>query len=112
MDDTMGDFFDSASPKPATPEQPTPAKKERKKRTPRQPPVTATPPAEKKKRGPKPAGDKKVRTAKIEIGAALHALAGLNEDEMAMVIAAANKLSGLPKKSRGRIVAALARMFQ
>lgn len=117
MDDSLGDFFDSqaAQQQPAAakaePEAPN-SKKERKKRTPRQPPADAASPTEKKKRGPKPGGNKKARTAKIEIGAALHALAGLNEDEVAMVIAAANRLSGMPKKSRGRIVAALARMFE
>lgn len=122
MADDMTDFFDSqAKQAEATPaaEAPAAPKNGRKKRGKRKPPVEATPAAEapapkkeRKKRTPRAAGEpRKAKTAKVALDVAITALAGLKPDEAQMVAAAAGKLGAMPKRSRSRIVAALARMF-
>lgn len=121
MDDALPDFFDQADKAEATNK---PAKNgRRKKRTPRpQPDQSVAEAADKpakngrrKKRGPKPGAkrkERKPRAPKIDLTAALDALAGLTEDDAKIVSRiAAGLLQQLPKRSRGRVVAALARLF-
>lgn len=121
MADDMTDFFDSqakqaeAAPQTEAPAAPKNGRKKRKKRTPPTeaavPMETPTPKKERKKRTPRAAGERKPRSAKVLLDVAITALAGLKPDEAQMVAAAAGKLGAMPKRSRGRIVAALARMF-
>lgn len=121
-ENTPQDFFDSQN-KPEAP--PAEQKKPRKPRSARKPPAEAAPVADKPKRERKkraaPAGNgaapkkerkkREPRAAKVALDVAISALAGLKPDEAQMVAAAAGKLGTMPKRSRGRIVAALARMF-
>lgn len=116
MEDTpLPDFFDSQA-KPAETAAPESAPK--KKRTPRAQPAgeapTAPPPAapkpERQKRGPnkKP---RQARSAKIELSVAFHALTGLSLDEARIMASITSGLQQVPRKSRGRVVAALAKLF-
>lgn len=127
----LQEFF-AADPIPLKAQENEP-KKERKKRTPRAEPKRAAPeePKAPKKRGRKPkvvgqAPDFRVlhrelnaikqrnglsNPVKVNLGAAIAALAGLKPEEAQMVARAAQTLGTMPKRSRGRIVAALARMF-
>lgn len=119
-ENTPQDFFDSQNKPDAPPAEPA---KERKKRSPRKPPADAAPAEPKKERkkraaptgnGAAPKKERKKReprAAKVALDVAISALAGLKPDEAQMVAAAAGKLGAMPKRSRGRIVAALARMF-
>ena len=130
MNDKLGDFFETTPP----PGSDTPAespKSGRKKRNKRKPPATEVAPAadapkdgRRKKRKPRqtpaegtaatPKRTRKTRqprSVKIDLAVAVQAMAGLKEDDAAIVAVIAERLNTLPKRSRGRIVAALARMF-
>ena len=124
-ENTPQDFFDSQNPPAAAP-PPAPPKKERKKRSPRKPPAEAAPaadvsPTNRRRKGKVPTNapakprkernKREPRAAKVALDVAISALAGLKPDEAQMVAVAAGKLGAMPKRSRGRIVAALARMF-
>lgn len=52
----------------------------------------------------------KVRTLKVDLATVVSALTGLSETEAATVAAMTQSLQLVPKKSRGRILAALAKM--
>jgi hypothetical protein len=120
-DAPLPDFFDSQAKPAETPAEPAkkrgrPAKATRKARTPRPKPVeTATPEAapEPKKRGPKPGTKRKTvpRSPKIELSVAFHALTGLSLDEAKIMASISAGLQQVPKKSRGRVVAALGKLF-
>lgn len=114
MDDALPDFFDSQAAPPAEAAPAKPKKGQRKKRTPRPQPEQQAAPAEpKKKRGPKPGTrrEKKTRAARIELSLAFHALTGLSVDEAKLVSSIATGLQATPRKSRGRIAAALGKLF-
>jgi len=123
-DAPLPDFFDSQAKPAKTPTEPAKkrgrpakAKPERKARTPRPKPVeTAAPEAvsEPKKRGPKPGTKRKSapRSPKIELSVAFHALTGLSLDEAKIMASISAGLQQVPKKSRGRVVAALGKLFQ
>lgn len=92
-------------------------KKTRKKRTARKPPVAepapAAPPAKKTR---KPRSDKqaiagKTRGVKIDLAVALTAVADLTSDDAKIVSHIAAGLQKVAKKSRGRIIAALGKIF-
>lgn len=139
MDETKGpfeDFFDSAA-QPAAPvaaEAPAEPPRERPKRGPKpgskrkprkQPQQVGTASAEMavqphtaaevvgKKRGRKPRADRHVINggAKVELGRAIEAVAGLSPEEASFVSAAAGHLHKFPAKARSRIVGALNRLF-
>ena len=95
-----------------------PAKKERKKRGAKKPAATAPfhegPPTKpekppRKKRAPK--ADKPPRAIKVDPLAVFGACVGLGMDDVAAVACIMQTLQKMPKKSRGKVINALGKIF-
>jgi hypothetical protein len=93
---------------------PTAGKKTRKKRTQAAQPVPATPATPKAGKARNPPAERRgkvARPASIDLQTAVVALVGLKPDDAQMLSRMVFALQNVPKKSRGRIVAALGKVF-
>jgi hypothetical protein len=96
---------------PFTPEPP-PASESKRKKGGRPRKVQAEPEPIKKPRKPRqPQGEREPRAAHLTVPDAIRAFSGLSLAEADLVGKLVIALQGAPKKSRGRIVTALAKVF-